>query len=107
MKIESVNYSRLCMSIFIMAMICMMAISYKFYGAPIQYIFLFCMYLILYIQIPGRLLLKIVKAEYGSILADSLISFFCGCFILFFEYYLFSFFNISWMISKRTITGCL
>jgi len=53
---------------------------------------------ILYVQVPGHILLNLVKVRYGSTLIDSLISFFCGCFVLFFEYYLFSFLNISWMI---------
>ena len=86
-------YKKNKMNFYIGTIICLIVffsillISSECYGADIKYIIQFIVFLAIYIQVPGMALLHILKAEYKNKLTKLLVAFFCGCSILFAEYY--------------------
>ena len=98
MKFDCLKKNKILLGIFIISVIFFMTISAEYFGASIPYIFIFIIYVVVYIQIPGDILIDSLHLQYDNLFSQKLIAFFSGCAILIIEYYCFSIICSTWGI---------
>ena len=90
--------------------VCCFFIPSFFYGVHINSIGLFLIYCLVYIQIPGYLIIKSLNITYASKGEDLLISFFVGIFLIIVEYFFLSFIDCIFIIKYINVivsTACV
>lgn len=92
---KSTEFSKL---LFLVPLVSILIISNLFFELSIINFILFLLYIVIYIFLPGKIVFEILKIENFNNMINSVIAFFLGIFIIFIQYYIFSFFNSLYLI---------